>query len=163
MLQPEQAVFSQIGVMVGKTLVDLQGEQVPVRLLNLRQAKEDQEGIPLTTCEPVLSVMQTTCEDNLAQANVSELGPLPAHVQDLFQRAASNLVPCHVRRMHCMHYCMTVLISFPRGQKTWDRLIWLNTGLTRVMLHRCDKYPEDSHSLNKRRHREPSERCISKA
>ena len=34
-LQPEQAVFSQMGVIVGKTLVDLQGEQVPVRLLNL--------------------------------------------------------------------------------------------------------------------------------
>ena len=31
-LQPEQTVFAQSGVMVGKTLVDLQGEHVPVRL-----------------------------------------------------------------------------------------------------------------------------------
>ena len=81
-LQPEQTVFAQTGVMVGKTLVDLQGEHVPVRLLNLSdKPRKLKKGTPLATCEPVLSVLQTG--DNLAQTNVSELGPLPSHVKEL--------------------------------------------------------------------------------
>jgi hypothetical protein len=102
-LQPELAVFSQMGVMVGKTLVDLQGEQVPVRLLNLSdKPRKIKKGTPLATCEPILSVVQTTCEDNLVQANVSELGPLSVHVQDLFQRAATNLVPCQKDALYAL-------------------------------------------------------------
>ena len=58
MLQPEKAVFSQTGVMVGKTLMDLQGEQVPVCLLNLSgKPRKIKKGTPLATCEPVLSVI----------------------------------------------------------------------------------------------------------
>ena len=37
------------------------------------------------------SVLQTG--DNLAQTNVSELGPLPSHVKELFEKAAINLMP----------------------------------------------------------------------
>ena len=86
---------------------------MPVRLLNLSdKPRKIKKGTPLATCEPVLSVIQTTCKDNLAQANVSELGPLPRE----------QLVTwCHVmiKRMHCMHHCMTIPISF-QGAKRPD-------------------------------------------
>ena len=147
MLQPEKAVFSQIGVMVGKTLADLQGEQVPVRLLNL---------------------------SNKPRKIKKGLHSLP--VKELFEREAINLVPCQKDVLYkCTHCYMTMPISFPRGQKTWDgqiwpntgltllKQIWPNTGLTLVMPQHSDKHLEDSHSLKERRHREPSKRCISKA
>ena len=90
MLQPEKVVLSQIGVI---TLMDLQ-EQVPVRPLNLSdKPRKIGKETPLTTCEPVLGVLQSSHEDKLAQINVSELGPLLAHVKMLFERAAINLVP----------------------------------------------------------------------
>ena len=86
-LHPETNVFSQTGVMVGKTLVNLQGEQVPVRLLNLSdKPRKIKKGTLLATCEPVLAVLRSNFEDNLAEANVSGLGPLPAHVKELFEQ-----------------------------------------------------------------------------
>ena len=60
LLQPEKTVFSQTSVTVGKTLVDLQGEQVPVRLLNLSEKpKKIKKGLHLV---PV-NLSSVSCEE----------------------------------------------------------------------------------------------------
>ena len=102
-LQPEKTMFSQAGVIVGKTLVDLQGEQLPVRVLNLsNEPVQIKKGTLLATCEPVLSVLRANHEENLAQANVSKLGPLPTHVKELFERAAVELLPCQKDALYAL-------------------------------------------------------------
>ena len=115
MLQPETVVISQTGVMVGKTRVDLQGEQVPVHLLNLSdKLRKIKKGTLLATCEPVLAVLQSSCEDNLAQANVSGLGPLPTHLKELFERTASNLMPCQKDVLHMLLHDYAVMFLGPK-------------------------------------------------
>ena len=57
-LQPEKAILPRTGVLIGKTLVDLQRGDIPVRMLNLsREPQRIKRGTSLATCEPVLSVV----------------------------------------------------------------------------------------------------------
>ena len=60
MLQADKSTLARNGVLVGKTLVDLQKQVIPVRLLNLSQEPQRiQKGTTLANYEPVLSVLPT--------------------------------------------------------------------------------------------------------
>ncbi len=49
-LQPEKVILPLAGVLVGKTLVDLQRQDVPVRMLNhYREPQRIRKGTPLGT------------------------------------------------------------------------------------------------------------------
>lgn len=55
-IEQENVSLSHIGVLV-KTLVDVQQEEVPVRMLNLTQYPQQiRRGTPLATCEPMFSI-----------------------------------------------------------------------------------------------------------
>ena len=56
LLEPGTISLSHTGVLVGKTLLDMQRDEVPVRLMNLTQHQQISKGTPLAACEPVLSV-----------------------------------------------------------------------------------------------------------
>ena len=93
-LQPDEPerTLNQRGVLSGKTLVDLQRGDVPVRVMNLSQyPRHVQKGIQLATCEPVSSVVQNQVEP--AQTHVSLPETLPLHVKQLYDKAAPNLLP----------------------------------------------------------------------
>lgn len=111
-LQPEKPenMLVNRGVLVGKTFVDLQREEVPVRMMNLSQQPQHiQGGTPLATCEPVLRVVQTAVEP--AQTNVSLLESLPPHVRTLYERAAPNLLPLQRQQFHSLLFDYAKLFS----------------------------------------------------
>lgn len=91
-LQPEAVVISQTGILVGRTLVDLQQEEVPVRLLNLSQEPyQIKKGALLAACEPVLSVLSDAADQT--QTKQPAAGALPVHMAPLFTKAAPSLLP----------------------------------------------------------------------
>ena len=102
-LQPEETetTLAHRGILVGRTLVDLQRGNIPVRLMNLSQQPQHiQKGTPLATCEPVLSVVQTAVEPALTNVSLSD--SLPPHVRVLYERAAPNLLPHQRQQLHSL-------------------------------------------------------------
>ena len=59
---------------------------------------------------------------------MSELGPLPAHVKELFERVAVNLVPCQKDALYALLHDYASIIS--QGPK--------NLGRTDLAEHRID-------------------------
>ena len=91
-LQPEGAemTLNQQGVLIGKTLVDLQRGDIPVRMMNLSQQPQHiQRGTRLATCEPVLSVVQ----------------------KPLYEKAAPNLLPHQRQQLQSLLYDYVNLFS----------------------------------------------------
>ena len=111
-LQPEETetTLTHRGILVGRTLVDLQRGNIPVRLMNLSQKPQHiQKGTPLATCEPVLSVVQTAVEPALT--NVSLTDSLPPHVRVLYERAAPNLLLPQRQQLHSLLLDYVILFS----------------------------------------------------
>ena len=111
-LQPEGAemTLNQQGVLIGKTLVDLQRGDIPVRMMNLSQQPQHiQQGTRLATCEPVLSVVQTAMEPALTHVSLPE--PLPPHVKPLYEKAAPNLLPHQRQQLQSLLYDYVNLFS----------------------------------------------------
>ena len=103
------------------------------------------------TCEPVLSVLRRNQDQ--AKYNVSRVGPLPAHVRELFHIAATSLVP---QQKDALSYDFPNIFS-------QDLQICLNIGSIPAMLHHSDEHQEDYHFLKGKRLTEPSKRYTSKA
>ena len=109
-LLPEETTLARRGVLVGKSLVDLQNGEVPVRMINLSQQPQHlPRGTLLATCEPVLSVLQPGTESG--HTNVSRSRPLPAHVQPLYEKATPNLSPSEREQLHSLLYDYSNLFS----------------------------------------------------
>ena len=86
-------------LLVARTLVDLEGEQVPLRVMNLStQPQKINKGAELARCE-VLSADCTILTDNTgddskmvrAIQNLEEETKLPRHLADLYDRSTKDL------------------------------------------------------------------------
>ena len=112
MLQPDdnEATLTSRGVLVGKTLVDLQTRDVPVRMVNLSELPQHiRRGTALAKCEPVLSVVRTAV--GAALTNVSPPASLPPHVRSLYEKAAPNLLPQQQQKLMSLLYDYANLFS----------------------------------------------------
>ncbi len=95
-LEPAQSVSSRSldGLLVGRTLVDVNREELPLRLLNLTDhPRKVKQGTEIAVCQMVQSVMgqQDFTTVSCAATTVS----LPGHLEDLYERSVSNLMPDH--------------------------------------------------------------------
>ena len=78
------------GIMVGRTLVDMNKEYIPVRVANLVSSRQKlKKGTELAVCEPVASITPgpfgDVGEDKVCAA------PLPDHIRPLFEKTAEEL------------------------------------------------------------------------
>ena len=86
LLEREQEAPLFGGLMIGRALVNLQQEIVPVRILNLSdQPRKLNQGVELAVCKSVTCILSNdTC---MTEAN----GDLPNHVQSLYERSITAL------------------------------------------------------------------------
>ena len=112
MLQADKSTLARNGVLVGKTLVDLQKQAIPVQLLNLsQQPQQIQNGITLVNCEPVLRVLPTDLE--CAQTDVSQ-----TETCDLtYTLCMIRLFPIcsQIKEISCIPCYISMPIFSPRG------------------------------------------------
>ena len=93
------------GVLIGRTLVDMQKETIPLRVMNLsRELKVVRRGATLACCEPVVSIFTPR---SLVQpgrvtgiSRVATLEELPDHLQPLFHRCADGLETIEKEVLH---------------------------------------------------------------
>ena len=78
------------GVMVGKKLVDVQHDYIPVRMVNLtNEPRQIPSGIEVATCEPVESIVYPNSDPHRKPIGPDE--GLPEHLKDLYLQSASGL------------------------------------------------------------------------
>ena len=77
------------GLLVGRTLVDLTHEVLPIRVMNMTTGTQKiKKGSDLARCELVEGIIK---EDTPPPINSNKLRELPDHVKDLYERSAKNL------------------------------------------------------------------------
>ena len=92
-------------VLIGRTLVDMQKETIPLRVMNLsRELKVVRRGATLACCEPVASIFTPR---SLVQpgritgiSRGATLEELPDHLQPLFHRCADGLETTEKEVLH---------------------------------------------------------------
>ena len=81
--------YPKSGLLVGRTLVDLNHEVLPVRVMNMTTGTQKiKKGSDLAKCELVYDVVG---EHAPPPVDSNQLRELPDHVKDLFERSARNL------------------------------------------------------------------------
>ena len=125
-VEPEPRFVRNHEVMVAKTLVDVQQELVPIRVLNLKdEAIIIYQGAVLATCEPVESgeIVQekegrrvTILQEN-KQASEKEI---PEHLTELFKISGERLNPS--QKMQLSRVLTTFQDVFAKTQVIWARL-----------------------------------------
>ena len=123
-IQESEDTFTRQGVLVGMTLVDLQRERCTCTDDELSQ--HVQRGTPLAMCKPVLSVLQTVVKLIWVCRNLYTF-PSPPCMRKL------SLISLPTKANRCIPCCWNMLIFSLRGQKIWDKLIWLTTTYMLVM------------------------------
>ena len=89
----------EFGLLVGRCLIDLEKDTVPVRVLNpSSQEYRVQKGADISHCEPVAGVFLAPIEVNEASPTAENLKvrkltleSLPTHLQDLINRSMKHL------------------------------------------------------------------------
>ena len=82
--------YSKKGLLVGRTLVDLNHEVLPVRVMNVTTITQNiKKGSDLAKCELVDEVVMEKSAP--PPINSNEQGQLPDHVKGLFERSAKDL------------------------------------------------------------------------
>lgn len=85
------------GLLVGRTLVDIDREELPVRLLNLtNQPRKIKQGMEIAVCQAVQSVMGQQDLPTCVEMSTS----LPNHLQDLYDRSVVCLTPDQRKQVH---------------------------------------------------------------
>lgn len=89
-------------VTVGKTLIDAQKDDVPVRVVNLSgEPRKVGSGTGVASCEPVESVLHQQLEFGPDSQETG--GDLPEHLKDLYTRSAEGRsLKC--RWTNCINY-----------------------------------------------------------
>ena len=94
-LEP-MAISVHSDLLVGKTLVDLRGTGVPVRMMNLsNQPKQIKQGFELAKCTPVTSVASHP-KKHQQSGNCTVL---PNYMKALYYKSVSNL-ECQQQQVH---------------------------------------------------------------
>ena len=124
-LSPDRVAPAIDGLLIGKTLVDLQQERVPVRVLNLSdQPRKLKSGSGLAICELVECVLTS-------RACVRENVPvceLPKYVKPLYERSVTNLQPYQQKLLY--NLLQEYAHLFSRGAE--------DLGRTDIVKHRID-------------------------
>ena len=93
------------GVLIGRTLVDMQKKTTPLRVMNLtRESKVIRRGALLACCEPIVSVVTSKSSrppgrtPSVTRRTVLE--ELPSHIEPLFQRCVDSLTATEKDELH---------------------------------------------------------------
>ena len=92
-------------ILVGRTLVDMQKQTTPLRVMNLsREPKVIHRGATLACCEPVVSIINPRSSAPLGRitgvSREATLEELPIHLKSLFQRSADGLATTEKEALH---------------------------------------------------------------
>ena len=81
--------YPESGLLVGRTLVDLNHEVLPVRVMNMTTGTQKiKKGSDLARCELVDEIVE---ENKQPPVSSNKLRELPDHLEDLYERSAKNL------------------------------------------------------------------------
>lgn len=145
-LEPAQSASSKSldGLLVGRTLVDVDREELPLRLLNLTDhPRKIKQGTEIAVCQVVQSVMGQW--DSTFPHIITAI-PLPSHLQDLYERSMAGLMSDQKKQVY------DLLCEYSRrALMTWVELTSSNTGLILEMLHLCANSHTDYLWLGERR------------
>lgn len=91
---PPSLVRRSSVIIVGRTVVDLEKDYIPVRVGNLSSEREKlRKGTEIAVCEPAASITPTNIADDV-QVEVSpreKKEPVPEHLRLLFESSTENL------------------------------------------------------------------------
>ena len=93
------------GVLVARTLVNIQKEPVPLRVVNLSCHQQViKKGTELACCETVTSVHTAganLCEQLAGDVNKTQVEEkLPPHLKELYNRSVTGLAECECQELH---------------------------------------------------------------
>ena len=128
--------------MVGKTLVDAEGDYIPVRMVNLtNQPRQIPTGIEVANCEPVESILYPSSDPHCEPISLV----LPEYLKDLYLRGANGLADDQ------QHQLRNLLLEF---QDIFSRGPLTNLGWTGVMQQKINT--SDASPVRQRPRRLPS-------
>ena len=92
-------------ILVGRTLVDMQKQTTPLRVMNLsREPKVIRRGAMLACCEPVVSIINPRSSAPLGRitgvSREANLEELPIHLKSLFQCSVDGLATTEKEALH---------------------------------------------------------------
>ena len=100
-LEPAQSSGSRSldGLLVGRTSVDVDREELPLRLLNLTDyPRKVKQGTEIAVCQMVQNVMDQQHPNAFSCATITTT--LPSHLQDLYERSVACLMPDHKKQVY---------------------------------------------------------------
>ena len=78
-------------IVVGRTVVDLEKEYIPVRIGNLSaERKKLRKGVEIAVCEPAISITSTNIADEEGKKMCLKQ-TFPEHLRSLYERSTENL------------------------------------------------------------------------
>ena len=101
-------------IVVGRTVVDLEKEYIPVRISNLSaERKKLRKGVEIAVCEPAISIASTNIADE-EQEKMCLRQTFPEHLRSLYERSTENLCERDKEKV------AELLESFQEDPTIWD-------------------------------------------
>ena len=120
LLEQAEAMSPFGGLLVGRTLVDLTSDRIPLRVMNLsRQQMTIPKGAEVCRCDVISAVVTPEEVENPDESighvqRVKTLEALPSHLRELYDHSTSGLSEAQRSEVHQL--CVLTLMSFLQVQ-----------------------------------------------